>query len=100
MKPLEEERNIDVRVAGLEKDVTRMDDRISSHGREIDQLTSVVTELQVRAATRDETMSRIEGKVDTLCARPAESWEKLKWLVLGGAIGVLVNFIFATAGIN
>lgn len=88
------------RITLLENRVDGHEERITEHGKEIDDIERIVTEMRTDDKHRDATMCRIEGKVDTLVMKPAESYDKLKWLVIGGLTGVITAFLLSTVGIG
>lgn len=93
---MEDPEKINTRVQMLEKTVDTHERRISEHGKEIDGLSKLVAEIRVNDHHRDETMSRIEGKVDTLVMKPSARWEQ----VILVAIGAVVLYVLYQIGIH
>lgn len=91
----------EARVSALEANDRRQDERIESHGKELDKLTLAVAEIQTSDHHRDESMQRMEskldaqsGKLDALrqdvivktTGRSAALWEKAVWAVIAAVI--------------
>lgn len=93
---MEETTDPSTRMRLLERAVETHEERITAHGREIDELSHVVAEIRVNDRHRDETMSRIEGKVDTLVMKPSARWEH----ALLVAIGAVVLYVLYQIGIR
>ena len=90
------------RIKLLEETVASHGERITAHGREIDELREVMTEIRVSDKHRDESMRRMEGKLDRqdvkldtlrqdLLAKTtgaaAGKWDRAVWLVIAALIG-------------
>ena len=97
---MESNQTADVRVKLLETKVEAHEKRITQHGHEIDDIARIVAEIRANDRHRDETMSRIEGKVDTLVMKPSDSWERLKQTVLAVIATAIVTFLLSRIGIN
>lgn len=81
------------------------EERISTHGREIDALTEQQVRTQERNVFRDKQMAsveskvdRIDGKLDLMAAAPAEKWDKATWIVVSVVITAIVTALIARIG--
>ena len=52
------------RLRVLEETVSSHGERITQHGREIDEVQQALAEIRVSDRHRDESMRRVEGKLD------------------------------------
>jgi chromosome segregation ATPase len=96
------------RIHELESHVGTLDDRVTTHGRQIDQMHEVLTRMSVRADLREEklteisdSISRLDGKVDAqrqdLLAqtqgKAAALWDKAVWAVVYLLIGFALRAV-------
>lgn len=97
-----DDQSPETRLKALEINDRRQDERLDQHGRELDDLARTVAEIRVSDKHRDESMHRMEakldaqgGKMDALrqdilsgtVGKSAEKWEKAAWLVIAAIIG-------------
>lgn len=88
----------ETRLHVLETAAATLDERVTAHGREIDELSQAVTEIRVSDRHRDESLRRIEdnlnehgGKLDALLLKPASRWDQLVWVVIAAVVGWLLS---------
>lgn len=88
----------ETRLHVLETAAQALDERVTAHGREIDELSQAVTEIRVSDRHRDEALRRIEdnlakhgGKLDALLLKPASRWDQLVWVVIAAVVGWLLS---------
>lgn len=81
------------------------EERITTHGKEIDAITEQMVRTQERDAFRDKQMAsveskvdRIDGKLDIMAAKPAEKWDKATWIVVGVVITAVATAIITRIG--
>lgn len=92
----------ETRLKVLENSVSKLDERVTAHGREIDALTEALVRTQERDTYRDKQMAsvetkvdRIDGKLDLMAAKPAEKWDKATWVVVSVVITAVVTAILS-----
>ncbi|MDQ9743929.1 hypothetical protein RF397_15000, partial [Acinetobacter baumannii] len=78
------------------------EERITTHGKEIDAITEQIVRTQERDAFRDKQMAsveskvdRIDGKLDIMAAKPAEKWDKATWIVVSVVITAVATALIA-----
>lgn len=89
--------------SSIKEAIQRLDGRVTKHGEEIDEITLKLNAMQVEEKHRDESMRRMEGKLDAqggkmdalrqdmlaqTQGKSADKWEKAVWLVLAAVIGL------------
>lgn len=101
----------ETRIKLLEGRMSSAEERITTHGKEIDALTEQQVRTQERDAFRDKQMAsveskvdRIDGKLDLISIQPAkenaEKWTKVTWLVISAVIGAVLAVVFAAIGLK
>lgn len=100
----------EARLKVLESATQRLDERVTAHGREIDELSHAVTEIRTNDRHRDESLRRIQasidahgGKLDAMrqdmlaatTGKSAAKWEQAIWIV----ISALIAFAMLRMGI-
>ena len=95
----------ETRIKLLEGRMSTAEERITTHGREIDAITEQMVRTQERDAFRDKQMAsveskvdRIDGKLDIMAAKPAEKWDKATWIVVGVVITAVATAIITRIG--
>lgn len=91
----------------LEGRMTSAEERITTHGKEIDTLTEQQVRTQERDAFRDKQMAsveskvdRIDGKLDLMAAKPAEKWDKVAWIVGTAILTTIVAAVLSQIGLK
>lgn len=92
----------ETRLKVLENSYARLDERVTTHGKEIDALKEHQVRTEEHDAFRDKQMAsveskvdRIDGKLDLMAAKPAEKWDKATWVVVSVVITAVVTSILS-----
>lgn len=95
----------ETRIKILEGRMSTAEERITTHGKEIDAITEQIVRTQERDAFRDKQMAsveskvdRIDGKLDLMAAKPAEKWDKATWIVVSVVITAVATALIARIG--
>ncbi len=95
----------ETRIKLLEGRMSTAEERITTHGKEIDAITEQIVRTQERDAFRDKQMAsveskvdRIDGKLDLMAAKPAEKWDKATWIVVSVVITAVATALIARIG--
>ncbi len=96
----------ETRIKLLEGRMSTAEERITTHGKEIDAITEQMVRTQERDAFRDKQMAsveskvdRIDGKLDIIAAKPAEKWDKATWIVVSVVITAIATALIARIGL-
>lgn len=96
----------ETRIKLLEGRMSTAEERITTHGKEIDAITEQMVRTQERDAFRDKQMAsveskvdRIDGKLDIMAAKPAEKWDKAAWIVVSVVITAIATALIARIGL-
>lgn len=96
----------ETRIKLLEGRMSTAEERITTHGKEIDAITEQMVRTQERDAFRDKQMAsveskvdRIDGKLDLMAAKPAEKWDKATWIVVSVVIMAVATALVARIGL-
>lgn len=105
-------------LAKLQEHVESHERTLETHSEAIDRLDKELTETKVHDQYRDQSIQRIEGKLDKqsgkmdsitlqiaqLGSKPehekAELWDRVKWYVLTLLIGAIVSYALMRAGLK
>lgn len=100
------EPDIEPRVSALEGSVKTHEERISAHGRELDETRERVIHLEMAGQARDAQLARMEksineqgGKLDSLLMRPADDWQRVRNQVIGLVVAALAAYLLAKFGL-
>ncbi|MFQ7261518.1 MAG: hypothetical protein ACLROE_01695 [Collinsella intestinalis] len=92
----------ETRLKVLETSYAKLDERVTTHGKEIDALKEHQVRTEEHDAFRDKQMAsveskvdRIDGKLDLMAAKPAEKWDKATWVVVSVVITAVVTSILS-----
>lgn len=92
----------ETRLKVLENSYAKLDERVTTHGKEIDALKEHQVRTEEHDAYRDKQMAsveskvdRIDGKLDLMAAKPAEKWDKATWVVVSVVITAVVTSILS-----
>ena len=95
----------ETRLKVLENSYARLDERVTTHGKEIDALKEHQVRTEEHDAFRDKQMAsveskvdRIDGKLDLMAAKPAEKWDKATWVVVSVVITAVATALIARIG--
>lgn len=96
----------ETRIKLLEGRMSTAEERITTHGKEIDAITEQMVRTQERDAFRDKQMAsveskvdRIDGKLDIMAAKPAEKWDNATWIVVSVVITAIATALIARIGL-
>lgn len=100
----------ETRLKVLETSYARLDERVTTHGKEIDAITEQLVRTQERDAFRDKQMAsveskvdRIDGKIDLMAVKPveksAEKWDKATWAIVSGLIMAVAGYLASHLGL-
>lgn len=100
------EQSLDTRIASLEQASEKHEERITTHGKEIDAIREKLVRDEVENNHRDEAQRRIEskldglgGKVDSIIMKPVGRWDDIKGTAIGAIVTAVVMFLLARVGI-
>ena len=88
------------KIAALETRVDTLEHRVGEHGKEIDALSRDSTRMDVILARIDQTVGKIDGKLDSISAKPAQRWESLTAQVIAIIVAALLAAALYQMGIN
>lgn len=88
------------KIAALETRVDTLETRVGEHGKEIDALSRDSTRMDVILARIDQTVGKIDGKLDSLSAKPAQRWESLTAQVIAIIVAALLAAALYQMGLN
>lgn len=101
----------------IERKLANHEERISNHGRELDEHRERIVQLETTDKFRADQMTRIEGKLDkqsgkmdslsvqisqvqsTPSREKADKWDRITWYVLTAAIGAIMGVVLAHMGL-
>ena len=93
----------------FEHRLTEVEDRTKSNSRrldglekrqdDLDELVSTVKVLAVREEVVEETVKKIDGKVECLAAKPAKRWDSLINQIITIVVAAIAGFILAKIGL-
>lgn len=105
-------------MAEIERKLANHEERISTHGLELDEHRDRITKLETTDAFRADQMNRIEGKLDKQSGKidslsvqisqvqsspareKADKWDKVTWYVLTAIIGAIVGAVLTQMGLG
>lgn len=105
-------------LAKLQEHVESHERTLETHSEAIDRIDKQLTETQVHDKYRDQSIQRIEGKLDKqsgkmdnitlqiaqLGSKPdkekAELWDRVKWYVLTLLVGAVVGYALMAMGLK
>ena len=101
----------------IERKLASHEERISNHGRELDDHRERIVQLETTDKFRADQMTRIEGKLDkqsgkmdslsvqisqvqsTPTREKADKWDKATWYVLTAVLGAMAGAVLAHLGL-
>lgn len=100
----------ETRLKLLETSVSQLDERVTNHGHELDQLKESLIRAEEHNHYRDEQfatfgtkLDRMDGKISVMASQKnsesAEKWDKAVWLIIGGVIMAAVNYMLRNIGL-
>lgn len=99
----------ETRLKLLETSVSQLDERVTNHGHELDQLKESLIRAEEHNHYRDEQfamfgtkLDRMDGKISVMASQKntesAEKWDKAVWIVVSGIITGVVGYIVGNLG--
>lgn len=84
----------------LKADVKTLDERVTSHGVELDNLRIKSATMNTVLTRIDATVSKIDGRLDAQQMKPAQRWEDLVKQVIALAVAAVVGAILLRMGLQ
>lgn len=102
----------------IQRKLESHEERISAHGREIDEQRERIVQLETTDKFRADQMTRIEGKLDKQSGKmdslsvqisqvqsapnreKADKWDKATWYVLTAIVGAVLGAVLMSLGIG
>lgn len=102
----------------IERTLRSHEERISNHGRELDEHRERIVQLETTDRFRADQMTRIEGKLDkqsgkmdslsvqisqvqsTPAREKADKWDRVTWYVITAVIGAIVGAVLTQVGLG
>ncbi len=102
----------------IERKLKSHEERLSSHGRELDECRDRIVQLETTDRFRADQMTRIEGKLDKQSGKmdslsvqisqvqsapakeKADKWDKVTWYVLTAVLGAIVGAVLTQMGLG
>ncbi|RVU97069.1 hypothetical protein EII22_09040 [Coriobacteriales bacterium OH1046] len=87
-------------IAALKVRMDTVEHRVGEHGKEIDALSRDSTRMDVILARIDQTVGKIDGKLDSISAKPAQRWESLTAQVIAIIVAALLAVALYQMGLK
>lgn len=87
-------------IASLKTRMDTVETRVARHGEEIDALSRDSTRMDVILARIDQTVGKIDGKLDSISAKPAQRWESLTAQVIAIIVAALLAVALYQMGLK
>lgn len=87
-------------IASLKTRMDTVEHRVGEHGKEIDALSRDSTRMDVILARIDQTVGKIDGKLDSISAKPAQRWESLTAQVIAIIVAALLAVALYQMGLK
>ena len=87
-------------IASLKTRMDTVETRVARHGEEIDALSRDSTRMDVILARIDQTVGKIDGKLDALDRKPAQRWESLTAQVIAIIVAALMAVALYQMGLK
>lgn len=87
-------------IASLKTRADAVEQRVGRHGEEIDALSRDSTRMDVLLTRIDQTVNKIDVKLDALDKKPAQRWEDLVKQVVGIIVAALIAVALYQMGIR
>lgn len=84
----------------LKADVKTLDERVTSHGVELDNLRIKSATMDTVLTRIDATVSKIDGRLDAQQMKPAQRWEDLVKQVIALVVAAVVGAILLRMGLQ
>lgn len=87
-------------IAAIKTRIEAHEARITRHGEEIDELKIGAAKTDVILGRIDQTVSKIDGKLDALDRKPAQRWEAVVTLAITVVVTAAITYALAQLGIR
>lgn len=87
-------------IAAIKTRIEAHEARITKHGEEIDELKIGAAKTDVILGRIDQTVAKIDGKLDILDSKPAQRWETIVTLVISVVVTAVVTYALSQAGLG
>lgn len=87
-------------LAMLKRQVDNHERRITKHGEEIDDLKIHEATMSVTLGRIDQTVGKIDAKLDVQEQKPARRWESLMSQVISLLVAAIAALVFAKVGLG
>lgn len=84
----------------LKADVKTLDERVTSHGVELDNLRIKSATMDTVLTRIDATVSKIDGRLDAQQMKPAQRWEDLVKQVIALVVAAVVGAVLLRMGLQ
>lgn len=84
----------------LKADVKTLDERVTSHGVELDNLRIKSATMDTVLTRIDATVSKIDGRLDAQQMKPAQRWEDLVKQVIALVVAAAVGAVLLRMGLQ
>lgn len=74
--------------------------RITRHGEEIDELKIGAAKTDVILGRIDQTVAKIDGKLDALDRKPAQRWEAIVTVAITVVVTAIIAYALSQAGLR
>lgn len=81
-------------------DIKTLDERVSSHGTELDELKIKSATMNTVLTRIDATVAKIDGRMDAQQMKPAQRWEDLVKQVITLVVAAVVGAILLRLGLQ
>lgn len=95
------------RISKLEADAQQaiaeinvLQNRVSKHGMELDEIRTKSEVNEAILSRIDETVAKIDARMDESDAKPAQRWESVVTQVISIVVTALFGMLFVQAGLN
>lgn len=84
----------------MKADIKTLDDRVSNHGMELDELKIKSATMNTVLTRIDATVAKIDGRMDAQQMRPAQRWDDLVKQVTTLVVAAVVGAILIRMGLQ
>lgn len=81
-------------------DIRTLDERVSNHGRELDELKIKSATMNTVLTRIDATVAKIDGRMDAQQMKPAQRWDDLVKQVITLVVAAVVGAILLRLGLQ
>lgn len=100
LKLEERVRSLESDVALLNKTTSSLEERVSKHGLELDEMAKKNSANEAILGRIDKTVSKIDEKLDEQQMKPAKRWETLVAQITALVVAAIVGMALANIGLQ